>query len=83
MSSALHDVMQSCRDTLAVTIPMETYVYASPQFNAICIKPEEGRLFVAISSSLLDQIANALEIPQGIRESLLHPHIEEHRNPTK
>jgi Zn-dependent protease with chaperone function/tellurite resistance protein len=55
MSSALHDVMQSCRDTLAVTIAMETYVYASPQFNAMCIKPEEGRLFVAISSSLLDQ----------------------------
>jgi len=55
MSPALHDLIKACRENLEVTIPIETYVYASPQFNAVCIKPEEGRLFIALSSSLLDQ----------------------------
>ena len=55
MSPALHDLIKACRDSLGVRIPIETYVYAAPDFNAVCIKPEEGRLFIALSSSLLDR----------------------------
>jgi len=43
-----------CIEMLGVDIPLELYVYASPQFNAACFKPEEGRLFVMFSSSLLE-----------------------------
>ena len=35
-------------------IPTELYVYSSPQFNAACFKPEDGKLFVMSSSSLLE-----------------------------
>lgn len=57
MSPPLYRNVDECREALSVTIPMELYVYASPQFNAMCIKPEEGRLFIAFSSSILEKFS--------------------------
>ena len=54
MSPAVHKMADHCIEKLGVNIPLELYVYASPQFNAACFKPEEGRLFVMFSSSLLE-----------------------------
>lgn len=54
MSPSLAMITASCREVLDVDIPLETYVYASPHFNAACVKPEEGRLFIMLSSSLLE-----------------------------
>jgi uncharacterized tellurite resistance protein B-like protein len=54
MSPAVHKMADHCIEKLGVDIPLELYVYASPQFNAACFKPEEGRLFVMFSSSLLE-----------------------------
>jgi len=54
MSPALHEMADHCIEQLGVDIPLELYAYASPQFNAACFKPEEGRLFVMFSSSLLE-----------------------------
>jgi uncharacterized tellurite resistance protein B-like protein len=54
MAPALHKMADHCIETLGVGIPLELYAYASPQFNAACFKPEEGRLFVIFSSSLLE-----------------------------
>jgi Zn-dependent protease with chaperone function/uncharacterized tellurite resistance protein B-like protein len=54
MSPAVHKMADHCIEKLGVDLPLELYVYASPQFNAACFKPEEGRLFVMFSSSLLE-----------------------------
>ena len=54
MAPAVHKMADHCIDKLGVDIPLELYVYASPQFNAACFKPEEGRLFVMFSSGLLE-----------------------------
>lgn len=54
MSPAVHRMADHCIEKLGVDIPLELYAYASPQFNAACFKPEEGRLFVMFSSSLLE-----------------------------
>ena len=54
MSPSIHKMADHCIEKLGVDIPLELYVYASPQFNAACFKPEEGRLFVMFSSSLLE-----------------------------
>lgn len=54
MSPALHKMADHCIEKLGVDLPLELYAYASPQFNAACFKPEEGRLFVMFSSSLLE-----------------------------
>jgi uncharacterized tellurite resistance protein B-like protein len=54
MSPAVHKMADHCIEKLGVDLPLELYAYASPQFNAACFKPEEGRLFVMFSSSLLE-----------------------------
>jgi len=54
MSPKVHKMADHCIETLGVDIPLELYAYASPQFNAACFKPEEGRLFVMFSSGLLE-----------------------------
>ena len=54
MSPDVHKMADHCIEKLGVDLPLELYVYASPQFNAACFKPEEGRLFVIFSSSLLE-----------------------------
>ena len=55
MSPRLHDMLDSCAKKLNLDIPTETYVYNSPQFNAACIKPENGTLLLMFSSSLLEK----------------------------
>lgn len=54
MSPGLHAAMDRCREQLGVEISVELYVYPSPSFNAACVKPEAGRLFLMFSSSLLE-----------------------------
>lgn len=54
MSPEVHKMADHCIEKLGVEIPLELYAYASPQFNAACFKPEEGRLFIMFSSSLLE-----------------------------
>ncbi len=47
-------VLRACCDTLGLVGDLETYVYPSPTYNAAAVRPEGGRLFVMLSSSLLD-----------------------------
>ena len=54
MSPTVHKMADHCIEKLGVDLPLELYAYASPQFNAACFKPEEGRLFVMFSSGLLE-----------------------------
>ncbi|WP_299982812.1 M48 family metallopeptidase [uncultured Pseudoteredinibacter sp.] len=57
MAPELHKMAEECIERLGVSIPVELYAYSSPQFNAACVKPEEGRLFIMFSSALLDGFA--------------------------
>ena len=54
MAPDLHDMAVDCMDRLDLDIRPELYAYAGPQFNAMCMKPEEGRLFIMFSSALLE-----------------------------
>jgi tellurite resistance protein len=54
MAPGLHDHANACAEKLGLELPLEIYVYSSPTFNAACVKPEDGRLFVMFSSSLLE-----------------------------
>lgn len=54
MAPSLTRIAQDCIAKLGVNLPVELYAYSSPHFNAACVKPEEGRLFIMFSSSLLD-----------------------------
>jgi tellurite resistance protein len=54
MAQNIHAIADSCIERLELDIPLELYVYSSPQYNAACLKPEDGRLIVMFSSSLLE-----------------------------
>ena len=54
MAPDVDEIMQSCRQTLQIESPVETYVYPSPVYNAAAVRPERGLLLVLISSSLLE-----------------------------
>jgi uncharacterized tellurite resistance protein B-like protein len=58
MAKSVHATAEACGERLGLKLPLELYVYASPQFNAACISPEEGRLFVMFSSSLLESFGD-------------------------
>jgi len=54
MAPDLHKMADGCIEKLGMEIPLELYVFASPQYNAMCFKPQDGRLFVMFASSLLE-----------------------------
>jgi len=55
MSPKLYDMLAAATEKLKLAIPVESYVYNSPTFNAACIKPEDGTLLLMFSSSLLER----------------------------
>ncbi len=54
MSPEIASMADECVEKLGVELPLELFVYSSPQFNAACFKPEDDRLYVMFSSSLLE-----------------------------
>ncbi len=54
MAPDVHAMARHCQDRLDLDIELELYVFASPVFNAMCFKPEDGRLYVMFASSLLE-----------------------------
>ena len=54
MAPDLHVMARECGTQLELGIDLELYVYSSPVYNAMCFKPEDGRLYVMFSSSLLE-----------------------------
>jgi Zn-dependent protease with chaperone function len=54
MAPDLHAIARDCGERLELGIDLELYVFASPTYNAMCFKPEDGRLFVMFASSLLE-----------------------------
>lgn len=66
MAPEIAKMADECIEKLGVEIPLELYVYSSPQFNAACFKPEEDRLNVMFSSSLLEGFdSNELKFVMG------------------
>jgi Zn-dependent protease with chaperone function/tellurite resistance protein len=54
MAPAVHTMADECSSVLGIESSLELFVYSSPNYNAACLKPEDGRLFIMFSSSLLE-----------------------------
>lgn len=78
MTPKIHAMADECIERLEAKIPLELYVFPSPDFNAMCFKPEEGRLFVMFSSSLLESFQGA-ELQFVLGHELGH-HIYRHHD---
>jgi len=54
MAPDLHRMADECIEALQMDIPTELYAFASAQYNAMCFKPEDGKLYLMFASSLLE-----------------------------
>ena len=80
MAPDVHDIMDECRRLLGVEAPFETYVYPEPMFNAAAVAPEQGRLFLLLSSALLEGFEPE-ELRFVVGHELGHHLFEHHRIP--
>ena len=80
MAPDVAEIMRSCARTLGISAPIETYVYPGAMFNAAAVKPEKGRLFVILSSSLLEGFEED-ELKFVVGHELGHHVYEHHRIP--
>ncbi|NKC00342.1 MAG: M48 family metalloprotease [Pseudomonadales bacterium] len=78
MARDLHATADACSERLGLDIPLELYVFPSPSYNAACVKPEAGRLFVMFSSSILEAFT-AQEISFVMGHELGH-HLYDHHD---
>jgi len=76
MAPDIRKMADECIEMLGVELPLELYVYSSPQFNAACFKPEDDRLYVMFSSSLLEGF-NSQELKFVMGHELGH-HVYDH-----
>lgn len=76
MAPEIAKMADECIEKLGVELPLELYVYSSPQFNAACFKPENDRLYVMFSSSLLEGF-NSQELKFVMGHELGH-HVYDH-----
>lgn len=74
----LHDLLSGCVERLSVETKVELFVFASPQFNAACTAPEGGRVFVLLSSALVEAFDDA-ELAYVIGHELGH-HVYGHHD---
>jgi Zn-dependent protease with chaperone function/tellurite resistance protein len=73
----VHKMVDECRHWLELgETPFELYVYPSTQFNAHCLRPENGRLFVLFSSALFESF-EPTELKFVVGHELGH-HLFEH-----
>nr|HIA88175.1 M48 family peptidase [Gammaproteobacteria bacterium] len=78
MAGDLHKMADHCVERLAINTPLELYAYASPQSNAACFRPEDGRVFIMFSSHLLENFDPA-ELMFVMGHELGH-HVYQHHN---
>ncbi|MEM7361195.1 MAG: M48 family metallopeptidase [Pseudomonadota bacterium] len=76
MAPDIAKMAEECIEMLGVEMPLELYVYSSPQFNAACFKPEDDRVYVMFSSSLLEGF-NSQELKFVMGHELGH-HVYDH-----
>lgn len=80
MAPDVHEILDSCRSTLGIDTPLETYVYPEQHFNAAAGRPERGRLFILLSAGLLEAFEPD-ELRFVVGHELGHFLFEHHRIP--
>jgi Zn-dependent protease with chaperone function len=80
MSAQLEAIARRCREVLGVEADLEMYVYPDSMFNAACVRSERQRVFVMLSSGLLESFDDA-ELRFVVGHELGHHVYGHHRIP--
>jgi len=80
MAPDIHETMEACRSQLGLELPVETYVFPAPVFNAAAVRPERGLLFIILSSALLEAFEPE-ELRFVVGHELGHHLFDHHRIP--
>jgi Zn-dependent protease with chaperone function len=80
MAPELHHTAEHCHRVLGVDEPLELYVAPSPHYNAFSYGSERGRVFVGLTSALLEAFA-AAELRFVIGHELGHYIFRHHEIP--
>ncbi|TPV94493.1 MAG: hypothetical protein B7733_14995 [Myxococcales bacterium FL481] len=80
LAPGVHRVVDSCCERLGFSLPLELFVYPSASFNAAAARPEHGRGFVLLASSLLEAFEHD-ELAFVIGHELGHHAFDHHEIP--
>lgn len=81
MAPRVHEIVDSCRNTLHIEAPIEIFVYPELQYNAAAVRPEGGRLFMMFSAGLLEGFEER-ELEFVVGHELGHHLFNHHKIPT-
>lgn len=80
LAPQVHKVVDQCREALSFDMPLELFVYPSASYNAAAARPEDGRGFVLLASSLLEAFEQD-ELAFVVGHELGHHVFEHHEIP--
>ncbi len=80
MAPKLTKMLADCSRVLGIDTPVELYVYPEASFNAACVRPEQGRVFILVSAALLEGF-DEFELRFVLGHELGHHLFEHHRMP--
>ena len=55
LAPMLYKIGAKCKETLGLKAAIEFYVYQSDRFNASCYPPDENRLYIILTSNILEK----------------------------
>ena len=59
LAPQIYNVGQKCKDVIGMDTDIEFYVYQDDTFNAFCYPPGDDRLYIMLSSGLLERFAQS------------------------
>lgn len=80
MAPQIHKIGQAARELLGLKPEIEFYVYQDADFNAACYPPDENRLYIMLTSSLLEKFTQA-ELSFVVGHEIGHYLFDHHQFP--
>ena len=76
------EVVEKCKKAVALTQDLELYVYQGEEFNAACYPPDDKRIYIILSSGLLEKFTED-ELSFVIGHEIGHAIFGHHRYPAE
>ncbi|ETN95908.1 M48 family metallopeptidase [Zhouia amylolytica] len=82
LAPVLHEIGQHCIEILKLKATIEFFVYQSDQFNASCYPPDDDKLYIILSSGILERFEKE-ELAFVIGHEIGHVLFEHFKYPVK